>query len=418
MKVSPSQGVEHAEGRTPLRSALLLQFFLILIASLGSSTWHPADAQIQNSNASYLIEIGEAIIPPGSTEALLPVFITTEVELLAWQMGLEYDELIISVEAIEFGGTESADLAPFAITTPAVPPLQGVTVVYTNGNLLPVGTQMLVAFLRLTILDPSAIPAGGQVDLPVTPVTNESTGLLLTDEQGGTVVPGALGGGLTLFDFPLLALETTSGNALSPIISLPILLWTDGPSTTLQMGLEYDELIVCDLLLSEGAIDEATGGNFEVQSQIGVGAATFTINSLSGPLPTFSGEIIGWLEVELPAPQAGSFLMQWTQLATTIDGNPVGNLIDAPATWNDHFVRGDANLEGVVDIADVTLVLSAIFEGVPLGCLDAADANDDGSLDISDPVSLLQYLFGGGSPPPPPFPAPGADDSADPLSCL
>ncbi len=32
-------------------------------------------------------------------------------------------------------------------------------------------------------------------------------------------------------------------------------------------------------------------------------------------------------------------------------------------------------------------------------CKDAADVNDDGKLDLSDPVSILGFLFLGGSPP-------------------
>ncbi len=32
-------------------------------------------------------------------------------------------------------------------------------------------------------------------------------------------------------------------------------------------------------------------------------------------------------------------------------------------------------------------------------CLDAADVNDDGVVDISDPVGLLGFLFLGGEPP-------------------
>ncbi len=419
--VPPVDGATSAMGRFPLsiphlsipHLGLLLALAIVLVGSPA-----PLDGQIQTSNASYLIEFGEAIIPPGGTEALLPVYITTETELLAWQMGLEYDELIISVESIDFSGTESSELAPFAITTPAVPPLQGITVVYTGGNLLPAGNQLLAAFLRVVLVDPTAIPTGGHVQFPVTPVTNESTGLLLTDELGGTVVPGALGGGVTLFDFPLLALETTSGDAITSAVSMPILLWTDGPSTTLQMGLEYDELIVCDLLLNEGAIDEATGGNYEVESVIGTGASSFIITSLAGPLPAFNGEVIGWLEVQLPSPQVGSFLIGWSPQNSAIDGVLIDNLLGAAVTWDDHFLRGDASLGGIVDLADAMLILSGVFEGVPFNCPDAADANDDGFLDISDPILLLQYLFAGGSPPPAPFPTPGPDTTVDPLSCL
>ena len=45
------------------------------------------------------------------------------------------------------------------------------------------------------------------------------------------------------------------------------------------------------------------------------------------------------------------------------------------------------------------------------------DANDDGVLNLTDPVRLLRYRFVGGAPLPPPFPDPGIDPTEDDLSC-
>src|SRR5262249_22817969 len=52
-----------------------------------------------------------------------------------------------------------------------------------------------------------------------------------------------------------------------------------------------------------------------------------------------------------------------------------------------------------------------------MDCPDAADVNDDGIVNISDPVYLLRFLFQGGPGPPPPFPVCGADPTADSLGC-
>ncbi|MEM7230971.1 MAG: hypothetical protein AAF517_02280, partial [Planctomycetota bacterium] len=79
------------------------------------------------------------------------------------------------------------------------------------------------------------------------------------------------------------------------------------------------------------------------------------------------------------------------------------------------FVRGDANVNGTVDIADAIFLLSFLFLGGsdPV-CLDAADVDDSSVLgsprppiNINDPVFLLRWLFGGGAPIPPPFPVRG-----------
>jgi len=67
------------------------------------------------------------------------------------------------------------------------------------------------------------------------------------------------------------------------------------------------------------------------------------------------------------------------------------------------FRRGDCNDDGKVDISDPVALLGVLFLGNrrPL-CDDACDSNDSDELDISDPVHTLNYLFQGGSAPPDP----------------
>jgi len=64
-------------------------------------------------------------------------------------------------------------------------------------------------------------------------------------------------------------------------------------------------------------------------------------------------------------------------------------------------------------------VLGYLFTGVPSGleCLSAADADDNDVLDISDGISILSYLFQGGSPPPPPYGVCGPDPTPGVLGC-
>ena len=50
-------------------------------------------------------------------------------------------------------------------------------------------------------------------------------------------------------------------------------------------------------------------------------------------------------------------------------------------------------------------------------CEDASDANDDGELDLTDALDLLEYLFLGGLAPAAPHPEPGEDPTADSLGC-
>jgi hypothetical protein len=69
------------------------------------------------------------------------------------------------------------------------------------------------------------------------------------------------------------------------------------------------------------------------------------------------------------------------------------------------FIRGDSNDDGKVDIVDAIKDLDFLFGGGdPPPCMDASDANDDGEVDITDAIAKLLWLFGGGPPPKPPFP--------------
>ncbi|HLU48159.1 MAG TPA: FG-GAP-like repeat-containing protein, partial [Planctomycetota bacterium] len=83
------------------------------------------------------------------------------------------------------------------------------------------------------------------------------------------------------------------------------------------------------------------------------------------------------------------------------------------------FRRGDLDLDGQLTVTDPVRVLHGLFgeNGEAFACPDAADANDDGTIDLSDAVALLAFLFTDGPAPPPPGPAScGADPTHDSLS--
>jgi parallel beta-helix repeat protein len=64
------------------------------------------------------------------------------------------------------------------------------------------------------------------------------------------------------------------------------------------------------------------------------------------------------------------------------------------------FLCGDANADGSVDISDVVYMISFIFSGgLPPSPYLSGDANCDGQVDISDAVYLIAYIFSGGSAP-------------------
>ena len=103
------------------------------------------------------------------------------------------------------------------------------------------------------------------------------------------------------------------------------------------------------------------------------------------------------------------------------------------------FYRGDCNMSQerdgtAVDIADAAALVSFLFGqsgGPPFqpSCMDACDANDDGAVDMSDPLFVINFMFRFGPFPPAPGPGlfkdsagvhlslPGVDPTEDKLGC-
>lgn len=90
-----------------------------------------------------------------------------------------------------------------------------------------------------------------------------------------------------------------------------------------------------------------------------------------------------------------------------------------PIAWRPEvFLRGDANDDSRVDIADAVYALRILFLGGTPTCFDAIDSNDDGRVDVADPIRLLVAMFGDASAGiPEPWPQEGLDPTVDELRC-
>jgi len=185
-------------------------------------------------------------------------------------------------------------------------------------------------------------------------------------------------------------------------------------------------------------VDNETGTGF-----ISVLVSDFGVVVSPVPAPDFS---ITRADYELVAPLPASLKAAAPVGDTTIEtriefinglrgqGQPVGNYVQylgetrVPCTesleiaWTfprpGFFFRGDANADHRFDISDPVTILRHQFHGdAEIHCDDAADTNDDGTLDISDATFAFNYLFRGGPPPSEPFPEEGYDPTDDTLGC-
>jgi hypothetical protein len=81
------------------------------------------------------------------------------------------------------------------------------------------------------------------------------------------------------------------------------------------------------------------------------------------------------------------------------------------------FVRGLVNGDASLDIADPVALLLHLFAGRSLSCEKAADANDDGNVNLTDALFLLDFLFRAGPSVAAPRGACGTDPTPDSLGC-
>ena len=85
------------------------------------------------------------------------------------------------------------------------------------------------------------------------------------------------------------------------------------------------------------------------------------------------------------------------------------------------FRRGDTDGNGTVELTDAVFILGYLFQGSTTpACLETADSDDNGKVDVSDAIRLLGWLFAGGGPLAPPGseecgrdPTPGDEGECD-----
>ncbi|MFP6631605.1 MAG: malectin domain-containing carbohydrate-binding protein [Planctomycetota bacterium] len=92
----------------------------------------------------------------------------------------------------------------------------------------------------------------------------------------------------------------------------------------------------------------------------------------------------------------------------------------------ERFVRGDANSDGSINLTDGVIPLLFLFSGgTAPACADAADTNDTGNIEITDAIIIFSWLFTGGAAPAEPSPMSpgystedcGTDASDDGIGC-
>lgn len=117
--------------------------------------------------------------------------------------------------------------------------------------------------------------------------------------------------------------------------------------------------------------------------------------------------------VTLPAPGTYQICINGTDVC----GSAFAQLC-CTVTFEQQFVRLDCNADGSVNISDPIYNLEFLFNGGPSVCFDAMDSNDDSSVNLADVIHGLNAIFGLGPLPSAPYPNCGVDPTADALGCV
>ena len=108
------------------------------------------------------------------------------------------------------------------------------------------------------------------------------------------------------------------------------------------------------------------------------------------------------------------------EFGVEIDGGPEDIEVSlVPAAPQDLFLRGDTDENGTLDLTDGIRTLNFLFSGgEPPGCFDSADTDDNGAIELTDAVGTFSFLFlGAAAPPAPGHVTCGEDPTVDTLEC-
>lgn len=328
-----------------------------------------------------------------------------------------------------------------------------------GGQTIPLGTDLPLALILSRCPDSPVAPEPAEtiVVSPADGVVGAGPAVNRVSIGGLELAPTLLPGEITCSPVPLaphvfLAGALGPGGEVGPVTANPgdtvsIGFWYTDPQGGIQ-GVQLAVCIPCTLGFVPNSfsaigtvLDEAEFLLATYDNEPGDGdGCEMTVGALLDALPPFDGVT---LPISTTPLALGSVQITVSPTATPLDclevafcdfidggGGPLIEnvaIIDNLSIFNfakvdgeicidggTTFRRGDANQDGAVDLADPITALMAVFGLIaPLACPAAADADAGGTLDLADPVLLLEHLFAAGPPPAAPYPgcgvAPGED---------
>ncbi len=361
----------------------------------------------------FELEIGSAEVFPGTTTIRVPVYLSSTEDVVSWQIGLDYEDIIL-LTGSDTGPTASAAYNPqVTITEPDLSPFWGIRVDYDTDpeaptGPLPPGTAQHVLDLTFSI-EPDLLPEGTTL-VALTATEDGALPALIND----TISPRLLSGEIQIYIGDVVRIGSGEGDSFGKT-AIPVRLWSDQPETRFMMGLDYEDVILNGIAL--GGLEES---EYTAEVEATETGADVTLTLLgNATLPAGQNQLVFDLLFEVSEPRQGDVPIHLRTAEFAVE-DPIPNLISGNVHLLDHFVRGDFNYDGNASLDDALLGLLYIAGlGPAPACLASVDANGDDLINIADPIYVLTYRFSGGPEPGAPFPLPGPDPNPEPVfDCL
>lgn len=460
---------------------------LVLIAILFAAAGVGRAADIEPTADMFSMAMepaGTTEVAPGAVVEYTMLLSTETVDLQGWSAGICFDTDVLTISKVDDAWDHLIDGTGAAEVNAGSPPdmmfisgpgdiagglTVGVVIHIMSVNVLPPTENFSILKIPFEVIgnpgDSTEIAYCDDLnDPPVeTIVVTDGKSFNPAVQTGATLNVAAIQPGLSLAELTDgVCADETSEAQVAVALGLP----ADAGSSLDIQGWSYgvshngDELVLVDIVATQ-AVNELNGGNppdfqgykidpvggtggtvgvaismspefhvltlnpgDEVHTETFVYRSAMTLEQGANPMDTD----IALVDKALGDPPVAAVVSIASADVDVSLGAPIAVTLEPCDEVNPPlpFLRGDANNDSIVNIADGIWILSYKFRGGDAPpCLDAADADDNGEIDINDAILVIYYRLLGGDAPAAPFLACGTDPSdtdrdnpEDGLSCM
>lgn len=433
-----------AEGRSPARRLgarlrrTLAAALRAGIATIAAAT--PLGAQGDGYTLSFSEEIGLA---GGEVEvAVLLDFPNAPESVSGWSFGVCHDDLVDVIDVAQGSTTASLDPVFYADNVfPGSGWTVAVVIDFFSEVLLEPGSgyELMVADYALLEIGTATLDYCSTLGVP--PVA-----IQIADESGAASNVVLEEGTIEVGEVPPFLFRAGSATA-APGAEAVIAIEMDNLQAVdgFSFGLGHDAAVASLEAIDPGpavaALNGGMGASFfhaDLAPAAGSGGTVICLASTAPPFDTFaagSAHAIAEFRYSIDAqaadgttaalefldglgtlPVAVAVAVQGTSASAATEPGAL-QVSGTPVSGDPEFVRGDATADGEIALLDAVKILNWLFGEEEIACVDAADANDNGSAALDDALFVLSFLFLDGAAIPPPAGACGLDATPDALEC-